>query len=770
MEQWSQNEHEYEQKFYLPEVETDNYNQIPIELQSMKKWIVWRYESRDGKKTKVPYQPNGSKALSNSPNTWHSFESVVNAARLRKFDGIGFMFSNDDDLIGVDVDKCYKDGEFNEVAREAIENLDSYTEFSPSGNGIHIIIKGKLPSTITGTGKKSSKYGLEFYSHSRFFTFTGNKESENQIEERTEELEELILKYFPKDEPRQHIVATESHGTSLSENEIIDIALKSKTGTRFQLFLNGGWEQFYDNDYSRADLAFVNDLAFWTNCDYAMMDSIYRQSSLMRDKWNRKQNQSTYGDETLRKAISECSNTFIPKPKNDDFKLIVFDQGENSNYQTIKQIKSKLECNPNTGKIASNARNLELIFSSSLFKDSIGYDIFRQREVIFQDMHWRKRALPNKSYEQWLPSDDSQLMHWLNKHFDIKGKEVIINAFVNQTHQNHFHPVKDFIESANWDGVNRLDTFFIDFLGADNSEYVRSVTRKWFVAAVKRIYEPGCKFDYMPVLVGGQGVGKSSTIAKIAGDWFNDSLDSFESKEAGELLQGGWIFEIAELSAMKKSEEEEIKKFLSKQVDSYRPAYARVVVDNPRHCVFIGTTNTRDFLKDTTGNRRFLPITVSENRKHNPFEELTEELIHQLWAEALELYNLGENIDLEKELKQVAEKIQLEHTEQDPRTGKIADYLELLLPRNWDLMKPYERINWISGPEKGVVKREKVCAIEIWVECLGKSPDDLSTHEARKINGILRLIGWEQRNPSRTRFKHYGSQTTFIRKNVTDNT
>lgn len=315
--QLSQNYLEEQTDFLLPRIKTDSYSDIPIELQQLNNWIVWRLESRNGKNTKIPYNVNGIEARSNDENTWSSFVDAVTVARTRRYDGIGFMFSQNDEYIGVDIDKCYSNGEFNEIANDVIDLLDSYTEFSPSTTGVHVIVKGRLPISITGTGKKSSKHGLEVYSHGRYFSFTGNRENANKIEERTEEIAKVINKYFSLSGPIVPSQRNVGNGSNLSESEIINIALKSKIGGRFQVFMSGGWEQFYSSQ-SEADMAFCNDLSFFTNCDYTMMDSIFRQSSLMRDKWDRRQNSSTYGDETLRKAIADCTNTFRPQEKQVD--------------------------------------------------------------------------------------------------------------------------------------------------------------------------------------------------------------------------------------------------------------------------------------------------------------------------------------------------------------------------------------------------------------------------------------------------------------------
>ncbi|GIM47018.1 hypothetical protein DNHGIG_25670 [Collibacillus ludicampi] len=412
----------------------------------------------------------------------------------------------------------------------------------------------------------------------------------------------------------------------------------------------------------------------------------------------------------------------------------------------------KLERHHKTGEILSTPSNIEILLSHGEWKGVLAYDAFGNTEVIRKDLPWRKRERRDVDYEPWLAEDDRRLRHWLGKKYKIRGANVIIDAFTEVTRKNRFHPIKEYLESQFWDGVPRLERLFIDYLGAEDNHYVRQVTRKMLVAAVKRLYEPGCKFDQMLVLIGPQGAGKSSLLAKLGRKWFSDSLRTFENKEAGEHLQSGWIFEIGELSAMKKSEVEEVKAFLSKTEDRYRVAYDRQVSEFPRKCVFFGTTNTRDFLRDSTGNRRFWPVDVHpEKAKYNHWTHLTDELVGQIWAEALHLYKAGEPLELDEEANTEAIRQQALHMETDPREGIIQEWLETPIKDEW-------------GENNGEeVYRTRVCAAQIWVECLGNKKGSMRPWEAKEICDILRRIpGWEERK-GKARVGEYGVQRVFER-------
>ncbi|KQY87062.1 virulence protein E [Paenibacillus sp. Root52] len=407
----------------------------------------------------------------------------------------------------------------------------------------------------------------------------------------------------------------------------------------------------------------------------------------------------------------------------------------------------QLERHHKTGKLLPTAGNIELILSNGTWNDILGYDAFGNAEVIRRPLPWREKERPGRLYEPWLGADDKRLQHWFSKAHDINSAKTIQNAFTEVVHRNTFHPIKTFLESTSWDGMPRAERLFTVYLGAADTHYVRQVTRKMLLAAVARLYRPGCKFDQMLVLVGPQGAGKSSLLAKLGREWFSDSLRTFENKEAGEHLQSGWIFEIGELSAMKKTEVEEVKAFLSKTEDRYRVAYDRQVSEFPRKCVFFGTTNTKGFLRDMTGNRRFWPIEVFPDRaEKSHWDHLSDEDVSQIWAEVLSWFKAGETLELDSEARMEAERQQAAHMESDPREGLIQEWLES------------EELDELDRPS-GL--RQRVCAAQIWVECLSKRKGDMKPWEAKEICDIMRKVpGWYEAK-GRLRIPGYGLQTVF---------
>ncbi|QJC53072.1 virulence protein E [Paenibacillus albicereus] len=410
----------------------------------------------------------------------------------------------------------------------------------------------------------------------------------------------------------------------------------------------------------------------------------------------------------------------------------------------------QLETHHKTGAPLPTAGNVELLLSNGPWKGVLAYDAFGNTEVIRKALPWRGRLRPQDRYEPWLGEDDDRRDHWFDKLHKIRSAQTIKKAFTEVTRRNKFHPIIDYLEAQEWDGQPRLDRLFVDYLGAMDTAYVREATRKMFVAAVKRLYDPGCKFDYMLVLVGPQGANKSTIVQMMAQRWFSDSLKSFDTKEAGEHLQSAWIFEFGELAGMSKTEVDEIKQFITKRSDKYRVAYDRVITDFPRKCVFFGTTNNWNFLKDPTGNRRFWPVTVDpEKRTKNVFEQLTDGEIGQIWAEALRAFRAGESLEFSPEVDAEAKKIQGLHMEDDPRVGLIQEWLET------------EEADELERPTGQT--RQRVCANQIWVECLGKRKGDMRPWEAREICDIMRRIpGWREVK-GRVRVPGYGQQTAFDR-------
>ena len=414
--------------------------------------------------------------------------------------------------------------------------------------------------------------------------------------------------------------------------------------------------------------------------------------------------------------------------------------------------------------------NIELILENDpILKDMVSFDELAGNLIIIRDLAWRTNA--KGSY--WSDNDDVAVESYIEKTYKFNASMKIRGSIQALANKYHFHPVKEYLEALpNWDGVKRVETLFIDYLGAENSEYIKSLTRKALAAAVKRIYRPGAKWDYMVTLVGEQGCGKSSLLAKLGMNWFSDSITSFSGKEGMESIQRTWIVEVSELTATTRADVETVKQFITKQVDEYRPAYARNKVSRPRQCVMFGTTNDANFLRDTTGNRRFPIVECGglEKAKYR-VRDLDQDTVDQIWAEVLTYYN-DEKLYLSEELESIARDIQDKHLDENPYAEEIRNYLDMELPGNWYELSIEERKNFIKyGPDELTkydwehkFQRDRVCILEIANEVLQKPRGALTNAEARSIAGVLQKTkGWVKHTSNMYIDKYYNKQKGYTR-------
>lgn len=416
------------------------------------------------------------------------------------------------------------------------------------------------------------------------------------------------------------------------------------------------------------------------------------------------------------------------------------------------------------GKNLSTVKNIDTIFKNDIrLKGIFRFNSFDSRNYVFATLPWRK--IPNP--EPLKNVDYSGVRNYFETVYGITSSSKIDDSLNLEMERNSYHPVRQYLQALKWDKQPRIDTLLIDYFGTKDNVYYRESIRKMLVGAVARVIIPGCKFDYTLVLVGGQGIGKSTFVKKLAKDWFSDTFGTYTGKEALEQVQGCWLVEMAELSGLKKTEVETVKHFLTKQEDTFRPAYGRTKETYLRQCVFFGTTNNKDFLRDPSGNRRFLPVDSNfKAARKNVWDDLTPEEVDQIWAEAIHLYRKGETLFLSEKAEAIAKLEQRSHSEQDERKGMIEDYLAKLLPENWDDMDIFERRNYLEDPlsPNGKYSRDYVCLAEIWCECLHKERSDMDRYKTRDLNDVLRsLEDWEQCTSTRN-FTNYGKQKYYVRK------
>ena len=464
------------------------------------------------------------------------------------------------------------------------------------------------------------------------------------------------------------------------------------------------------------------------------------------------------------------------------------DDNSNLNTNWLKRLET-VETKNGKSIILQNSENFDLIFENDpALKGLVGINEMDGFITFKRDPYWKK------SGNTWSDTDDSFLVAHFDKVYHLINRTMLSEALLRYAKRNSFNPVKEFIESTTWDGVPRVETLFIDYNGAQDTEYTRVVTRKFILAAIARIYNPGCKWDYMPILVGDQGCGKSEILFRLAGGrfnegrWFQDAVPDFRSKSAYEAVDGKWIVEIGELANFNYSDRETIKLFLSKNEDSYRKAYAKNPSVNPRTCVFVGTTNENDFLKDSTGERRFFPIPCSSSRiKMSLINDFNDYEVKQVWAEAYEIYKRDKEplTFFPSSINKAVDEMRRYYSVVDPRESSIEKFLSLELPESYfdldvrarrvylaqlqDNAKQNNEIDsfddmddeLLSGVNK--IVRDRVCPKEILEELFNVDEGNIKRTDYYDVSRILRKLGWEKElNMSSDRF--YGRQ--FFYKKV----
>ena len=431
------------------------------------------------------------------------------------------------------------------------------------------------------------------------------------------------------------------------------------------------------------------------------------------------------------------------------------------NWQTALELDKQ-------GKIKDTLDNIVLIIRNDSELESIAFNKHRDGIDARDGLPWEQMK------GGWNDSDNAALKVYLSNKYGIYSPTKTKDAILAVAAERSYHPIKEYLDHLpEWDGTDRVETLLIDYFNATDNSYTRAVTRKMMVAAVARIVHPGTKFDSVLILNGPQGIGKSTFFAKLAGDWFSDSLTLTDMKDkAGpEKLQGYWILELGELAGMRKTDVEVVKSFISRSDDKYRASYGVNVESHPRQCIIVGSTNAESgFLRDITGNRRFWPVRISGDGKRKAWQMSVYD-VEQIWAETLVLYAKGEKLYLEGSDVELATNEQADAMESDEREGLVRSYLDTLLPDDWNALSLYERRNYLNGSEfggesrVGTVERTLVCNMEIWCECFGRDASAMKPADSYAIAGIMKKInGWNkyQGNKNGTsNFPIYGRQRCY---------
>ena len=560
------------------------------------RWVMWKYQMVNKKLTKVPFTTKNKHADSTDPNTWSTYDEVRKTfdAKSKVFSGIGIIFTPDQQLLGIDLDHVLDKSsgtllkEFTALNQLLVE-ADTYTEISPSGEGLHLYLEIKEPLPLIA--HKSAPY--EIYTDKRFFTFSNKSYYETQLPVRKVSLEEAheILKLigYPwgkKEEVKPSLLDSSSVFT---DEQLLDKMFNSKNGERIEALYKGDTSG-HNKDDSSADMALLNHLAFWSRKDTAQMERIWLASPL--GKREKTQSRKDYRERSITGAIANCKEVYT------------------SPTTEIAGLDLLFTFGPKGEKVyTQNTENMcRILRNHPEFAHKLRFDEFKDQIEIYKNNEWRRAEDVTSIVFQTRISI-------LFSSFRKVSKQMMDDALLHVAKENSIDSAIDFIRSIKWDSIPRLDTWLTETYGCEDNVYHRAVGSNWLKGLVKRITEPGCKFDYVLTLEGPQGSKKSTSLFILGTistkeNWHVETTMSTDSKDFFEQFQGKAIIEFSEGETLSRTEVKKMKAIITTQVDRFRSSYGRFSTDHPRRCVFAMTTNQEQYLKDETGNRRWLPITV----------------------------------------------------------------------------------------------------------------------------------------------------------------
>ncbi len=654
---------------------------VPSELYDLRQWVLWRYD--DGRK--VPYQTNGRPAKSNDPSTWSEYADVMDALpTLRNAAGIGFVFTADDPYTGVDLDDCLDDaGRLKDWAVPIMRRFaGTYAEVSPSGSGIKMWCRGRVEASANF---KHADGAVEIYPHGRYFCVTGDlwPGSVLEVEECQESLD-WLLSLNPAGAKKAPFVMPEKIKHPTQHNDLLSLA-----------------GSYRSKGMNQAEIEAALIAVSKARCEEIPPESHMRTMAASVCKLY-PAGPSTEFNRQVARAVEWATNQDEEHPdyeEREGWKELLLRGKPNKKTGEPGGIKS---CNYNADIALRNAPE---------WAGALQFDEFSQRVRLVRDTPIGG-TVPRDLFD----ADIMNISIWMQGEGLFVGQEMV-GAVADAVAMAHtVHPLRDWLNGLEWDGVPRVDSWVSKYLGGAGGSYTSNAGRWWLISAVARVMEPGCQADHMLIMEGPQGRGKSTALRRLAGDqYFTDQLPDLHSKDASLQLFGKWIIEWGELDTLARSQVEIVKTFVSRRVETLRRPYGKIPVDVRRQCIFGGSTNDSEYLRDVTGNRRFWPFFVGSI----DLEALKRDR-DQLWAEAVALYRGGAIWwpDSEDWIKQAA--------------------VEASLRVEGDL--------WADRIKEITTARDEVTPTEV-LTALGIPLKDMKQVDRNRVARCLRLLGFE---PTRT--------------------
>lgn len=716
-------------------------------LAALPRWVAWRAE--DGRKVaRSPLQPS-RKAESTGSDTWADRRAAEAAAVALGASGrIGLILgpaAPGPCVGGLDLDGCLDPdtGALAPWAAAILDRFASYAEISPSGSGAKLFFLYDPDGLETlreawqadgGSGEwgrswAADHHGPELHMGGRWYAVTGLRVASTPAEIRAvtaETLLRLIRETGPafKAAQAQGGDGTRAGGAGGSgrSEALLAVAARVKAA-------GGGFEDFL--------AAAEADPEAWAHVTESAPD---RHGRVRRKpKAAQKRALQRAWDRTARAPI-DVEEVFEERPADPEGSLpdrvLRVEREGNGAGAPPEWVRNA------RGAVVWCAANAEAVLGWSPSWDGVlAFNDFTNQLVLTARIPGtRGRFQPREIRD----ADFAAALVWFNRHGFPDATDGTLRSVIDMVaRRNVISPVAHFLEDLRWDGTPRLDFWLTDFCGAEASPYSRAVGRAWLISAVARALRPGCKADHMLILEGPQGLGKSSLIAALCGpDWFSDSLPDMHSKDASIALRGKWILEVGELTALRRSDVETVKAFLSRTEERYRPPYGRAEVVEPRRCVFAGTVNPGGdgYLLDDTGNRRSWPVACAKADVAG-----IEAARAQLWAEAVAAFKAGEPWHLDRETEALARAEQAERVESDPWAAQVLRHAEAL-----------------ARSVEGVVHRG--VAIPAILERMGFFLKDFGKGEAKRVAGVLIRHGWRRDGRFKERGHPHENATRFTRE------
>lgn len=771
---------------------------MPDAMRSRKQWLVWRFAMFDGdrKPRKLPCYANGNSRgwprgkprkidgkvtpTDEQPNVDQgapldreylvSFEEAVKVLRGGRWDGVGFAFLPGDGLIGIDIDGAIdpESGEVSERCAAIIKAVPSYTELSPSGKGVHIIVEGET------TTFKSDKIGVEVFCNAQFFTCTGRRwgGAPEQVAPITSEALSMLQAMVDEAKgtsARARPAAKAAAATVEKANDfqrvntmalvfldawvpaLFPTASRTAKGYRVAQRDLPGREGF-EEDLSITSMGII-DWGVWDQGDARQgartaIDLVMEWRGLSNGdalRWlasqlglqltppqapkgqGRAQAASRGGEGSARSAPGHEAEDGGSTPGDGSAKE---PQAEAAKpRESHKDEWRRRLLGTGSGGLKDCRENIFHILSEHPdLKGSVAFDEFAYRII-------KMKAPPWPSSEgEWTNNDDYELGLWLSQHegLSVRSEGTLAAGVAMAAYRAKFHPVRAYLDPLVWDGVERLKHWVHECLGAEDKTYHQMIGTWFLMGMVNRVLNPGCQMDNMITLEGGQGEGKSSSLRVLAGEWFADTPLKIGDKDAVLNLAGKWLYEIAEMDSFNRAEVTAVKQYITSRIDRVREPYTRRPADRPRTCVLGGTTNQDEYLKDSTGARRFWPIAV----KRLDLAKLAA-WRDQLFAEAKHLLSKGEHYWPTKE----EERLYILPEQEDREI--IDPWLEMIAI-------------WVDDLDQRL--RVRFTSAQLLTECIRVPADriDGARSMATRIGMIMHKLGWKrERQTSGKRLWYY---------------